>query len=104
MGLGSGKIVILLCLIVIVCISAVAFCCGEGASIIITVPIILFLGDILVNFPNVERPITVSGNKVPELPVFKLVTNKQAIEEYINNLTIQEALDIVDKKVEGRGK
>ena len=39
---------------------------------------------------------------IPKRPFFKPKTYKQAIENHINNLTIQEALDIVDKKVEGR--
>ena len=30
------------------------------------------------------------------------LTDEELIENHINNLTIQEALDIVDKKVEGR--
>jgi len=39
----------------------------------------------------------------PKRPFLKPITNKQAIKNHIDNLTIPEALDIVDEKVEGRG-
>jgi len=102
MRLGLEKIAIWLCLIWLICMDVAAFCCGEVEVAIISIPFLLLLGGILVEFPNVEQPITVSGNKVPERPFFKPTTNKQAIENHIDNLTISDTLDILDSKVEGR--
>jgi len=51
----------------------------------------------------INEDIYIKECEMSKRPPYKSITNKQAIKNHIDNLTIQEALDIVDKKVEGRG-
>jgi len=40
--------------------------------------------------------------EMPKRTPYKSITNKQAIKNHIDNLTVQETLNILDGKVEGR--